>query len=440
MAWFDIGRGWARAVVLGGLVLLAGCGGGGGGSTLAFSISVTVTGLSGSGLVLRLNSADTLPVAGNGVLTFASTLPAGAVYVVTVAATPSSPTQRCLVANGTGTVSAGNVTQVAVTCQSVTSAAYVVYQGSNTVSQYSVAADGGLTPLLPSVGIGATPNAIALDPLGRFAYVAINNGTLLEYTIAADGRLSPLRPPAVFISANPTSITVSPSGAHAYVTTPDGNVWQFAIGTDGRLGALSPANVVTGLLSPSSIAIDPSGRFGYVAHSGSQAVAQFAVGANGGLTPMTPTSVPAGLGTTAVTSDATGQFVYATNLGGGTVSNYRIGANGGLIAIGNGTVVGNQPRDLAPHPNGRDIYVANFAGDEIVLLRAGADGALVLATGVGSTAVGAPRSLSIDSTGQFAYVTTGNDTVVRYAIGADGSLSAPAVTATGVTPVAIALR
>ena len=98
------------------------------------------------------------------------------------------------------------------------------------------------------------------------------------------------------------------------------------------------------------------------------------------------------------------------------------------------------PAGTTRFSTGTSTTTTTSAANTAVQLRALSNPFVGSATGVGSTAVGAPRSLSIDSTGQFAYVTTGNDTVVRYAIGADGSLSAPAVTATGVTPVAIALR
>lgn len=167
MAWIDTFRKWSRIVALGSLPLLASCGGGGGGSIVGFTISVTVNGLSGSGLVLRVNSVQSLNVAANGTVTFASPLPSGASYVVTVATTPSTPAQICTVSNGTGTVANTNVTNVAVACRDGATAAYVVNLGSNTVSQFNVAADGNLSAMTPAtVATGNDPSGIALDPLG----------------------------------------------------------------------------------------------------------------------------------------------------------------------------------------------------------------------------------------------------------------------------------
>ncbi|MCB1997505.1 MAG: YncE family protein, partial [Rhodoferax sp.] len=65
-------------------------------------------------------------------------------------------------------------------------AAYVVNLGSNTVSQFTVAADGNLSPMTPAtVATGNDPSGIALDPLGRYAYVANDDGSVSQFTIAA---------------------------------------------------------------------------------------------------------------------------------------------------------------------------------------------------------------------------------------------------------------
>src|SRR5271170_8159592 len=80
-----------------------------------FTIGGMVSGLAGTGLVLQDNGGDSLPVSANGPFTFATALPSGSAYSVTVSAQPSSPVQTCAVTNGSGTVSA-NVTNVQVAC------------------------------------------------------------------------------------------------------------------------------------------------------------------------------------------------------------------------------------------------------------------------------------------------------------------------------------
>jgi hypothetical protein len=81
-----------------------------------YTVGGTVSGLAGSGLVLTLNGSASLPVNANGAFTFPDALADGAAYAVTVGTQPSNPAQTCTVANGSGTIAAANVTDVAVTC------------------------------------------------------------------------------------------------------------------------------------------------------------------------------------------------------------------------------------------------------------------------------------------------------------------------------------
>jgi len=84
--------------------------------TMLFQIGGTVSGLTGTGLVLQNNAGDSLNVSADGAFAFATPLPTGAPYVVTVQTRPSLPTQTCTVANGSGTIAGASVTNVAITC------------------------------------------------------------------------------------------------------------------------------------------------------------------------------------------------------------------------------------------------------------------------------------------------------------------------------------
>ena len=80
-----------------------------------YTIGGTVSGLSGTGLVLQNNSSNNLPVSANGSFTFTTAIASGGAYRVTVLTQPSSPTQTCVVASGSGTASA-NVTSIQINC------------------------------------------------------------------------------------------------------------------------------------------------------------------------------------------------------------------------------------------------------------------------------------------------------------------------------------
>ena len=84
--------------------------------TNSYKIGGNVSGLVGAGLVLRNNGGDDLPVNTDGSFQFAASLASGAGYAVTVASQPQTPWQTCIVMNGTGAVSGGNITNVAIAC------------------------------------------------------------------------------------------------------------------------------------------------------------------------------------------------------------------------------------------------------------------------------------------------------------------------------------
>ena len=112
------------------------------------------------------------------------------------------------------------------------------------VSQYSVAADGTLSPKdPPSIVIEEGVNYLAVHPRGHSAYVLAGNDTVLQYSVAADGTLSPKSPPTVTTDPGPRAIAVSGDGLSAYVTHAFGTVSQYSIATDGTLSAMTPATV-----------------------------------------------------------------------------------------------------------------------------------------------------------------------------------------------------
>lgn len=85
-------------------------------STGTFDVGGSVSGLAGSGLVLRNNGGDDLPIASNGSFTFAAELASGSAFEVTVATQPTRPAQTCTVADASGTIGGGDVRTVKVTC------------------------------------------------------------------------------------------------------------------------------------------------------------------------------------------------------------------------------------------------------------------------------------------------------------------------------------
>jgi len=85
------------------------------------TVGGSVSGLPGSGLVLQLNGANDMPVSANGKFNFPKTLAMGSAYTVSVKASPSAPVkQTCKVDQGAGKIANANISNVTVTCTTVT--------------------------------------------------------------------------------------------------------------------------------------------------------------------------------------------------------------------------------------------------------------------------------------------------------------------------------
>jgi hypothetical protein len=87
-------------------------------TTANFTVGGTVTNLVGSGLRLQNNGGDDLQVISSGAFTFATGVPSGGSYNVTVVSQPTGPAQQCdpVGTTSTGVVGGENVTTVQINC------------------------------------------------------------------------------------------------------------------------------------------------------------------------------------------------------------------------------------------------------------------------------------------------------------------------------------
>jgi 6-phosphogluconolactonase (cycloisomerase 2 family)/uncharacterized protein YjdB len=286
-------------------------------------------------------------------------------------------------------------------------------------------------------------------------YNASGAGTVSQYTIGANGSLTPNIAGAVSTSGlGPNGITVDPSGTHAYVanfgSNPAGNgasLAQFTI-TNGALTAMTPATLPAAN-GASSVALNPASTYAYVPNYVADSISVFTI-TGGALTSASTTTVTAGSGPSfgLVVVDLGGQYLYVTEQAdkgtpgvGGGIAQFTIGANGALTPMSTPVIaVSGNPRSLTLDPTGTYVYLANGT-DSILQFSIGAGGALSL---VSTTTVGAnsaPNFLAVDPTGQYAYVgdrgtlAIPGSTVSQYTIGAASALvpASPATVASGST-------
>jgi 6-phosphogluconolactonase len=119
------------------------------------------------------------------------------------------------------------------------------------ISSYQVQADGRLTPVTASAPtLGAANCWNAVTPDGRFVYVSnAGSATISGFSIAANGTLTPL--PGTVVGANPAGatnldITVSSDSKFLYsLNSGDGTIGVFAIQKDGQLVNIGPADGIS---------------------------------------------------------------------------------------------------------------------------------------------------------------------------------------------------
>ncbi len=410
--------------------------------TDTYRVGGVTNGLVGSGLVLRINGAGDLTPA-PGATIFPTPLASGSTYDITIAAQPTNPRQTCVVVNGSGTVTGGNISNVNVNCTTLrhpvrgtvsglvgTGLALRVNGGSDlpviqngafenpgsavegqtfnvtvqtqpsSPAQTCVVANGyGAVGQGPVDGVKIT---CTRSP-GRFAYVAADGGLFCHAIDAISHALVPMRDPACgtgFFAAT----AVDPTGKFGYlIHSSTDEIEAYGIDQhDGYPDSTEPS-VATGD-KPVAIAIHPTGRFAYVINETSGSISAYTLDDAGRPTAMTGSPFAAGTGPGRLAIDGSGAFLYVTHRGSDSISAFRIdSATGALSTVaGSPYPVGDGPTDLALDPRSRFVYVTADDNRVHAFTIHATTGAL---TPAGTPAVAAlGKSVVVDPSGSFAYV------------------------------------
>src|SRR6266436_6023989 len=297
--------------------------------------------------------------------------------------------------------------------------------GPGTVSAYSINHPSGI--LIPVQGspfpAGTTPWSIALDPMGRFAYVA-NRGddTIGAYVIdGVTGTLTPV--PGSPFPENPTIKGEFPR----------------AVAVDPNTGALAqvPGSPFPAGGIPRGLTVDPAGRFVYVAsgYRGSPGiVSAFTIDANSGaLTPVAgspfpvPTDPKSSFGQSlpnSVTVDPSGRILYVTDSWQADIWAYAIAESTGALTLFPGSPFPAQdgPFSITVIPRGKFAYSSN-TGTVSAFTIARTTGALTPVPGSPFPAGFYSVSVGLSPTGQFVYAASQGSALNNWA----GSVSAYAI-------------
>lgn len=409
-------------------MFLSGCGGSGQSNTtpsdpppMSYTVGGTITGLQGTGLVMADDGASNLDVSPNSTeFTFATELGNATPYDITIVSQPSDPHQVCSVGNATGTVESSNVTNVAVTCASVSEELIISDRqvSGNSEALFVDPATGALSPTGIATGLTSS-GQIATDPSGKFVYAANSTPAgISAYTVdPSTGALDQITGSPFSAPASPTGLTglgIDPTGKFLYAGSASGAVAytidatsgalslvpgspfaapmigltpgsvtcpcdaasgflyyiqylgassfyvdDFSINTStGALTSIGPAGPDTCCTTEITAATDPSAKIFFLA---AETLQTYAIsGTTGALTLLSYADPPTPpISWNGVAVDSSGKFAYA--IAGLTLQGFSIDSTSGALtplSPGSYTISGNGSPEIAFDSSGKYLYVA----------------------------------------------------------------------------------
>ena len=337
------------------------------------------------------------------------------------------------------------------------------------VSAYKVVARGGLTAANGGAWepVLRRPASVVVDSLAQFVYLGRSGDSgltaLAAYAIdGTTGALTLRSGTSLFASVPyPQAMALSASGIQLFVAgNGSGAGAQLALhAVDSVSGSLGPASfqATWSGSSVSALVADPQGRFvvvGLTGVSGNKLAVFRRNTSDGTLTPWSAlvdvTTVPR-----ALAIDPGGRWLYMASNGPGLgdhlVRAFELPTNAAesLRSIGTATAVNDSPVDLAVHPRGTHLYVVRQASTarKISVFPLGAGGALgteVAEQSVGDHGTGIdPAQIRLDARGAYAYVSnSGSNSISVFRVDPSSGALVPADTptvGTGTEPLGLAL-
>jgi 6-phosphogluconolactonase (cycloisomerase 2 family) len=273
---------------------------------------------------------------------------------------------------------------------------------------------------------GLHPNSIVADATGSYVYATYYNtspgaGILAGFSVnPTSGVLTQLTgSPFAKTLSGPIQVAIDPFGRFVYVADQgDGNADSSAGITtfvrNATTGALTAGKRSVAGTSPVAVAVDPTGRYVYSADFAGPTPSAFTIDpVAGSLTALSRGVAPTFACGTAVVNpqslvvDPTGRFVYVA-YNGGAVAAYRILSTGALSYLQDLCLPSYGPTDVTTDPAGQLLTVsvspATFGqpGEVATYTIDPATGRL---TSTGQTSYGAPYEMCFDYTGKLAFAT-----------------------------------
>jgi len=303
---------------------------------------------------------------------------------------------------------------------------------TNAPTVTGVVADWTVAPALPTgLSLDHTTGVIAgntttASPISHYTITASNSAGQTEFEVALGVRRAP---------------------RFAYVTNEhDGTISIYTV--DAHTGLLRFHGYQAPDVSQDnteSVLLHSNGQYAFVTNHGpggsSPAVAVYDVDAeDGSLSLMSSHASGIGPHDTALTPS--GQFLYVTSKGSNEITGYEVSGTGDLTQLGAPVPTDAGPASVTIDPLGRFVYVVNQTDSTISIFRIGASGALAEATSSVAVTVGTPLEVSVDTTGEHAWVSIENaGSLQSYEIDpTTGTLTTLPESIEGIAPASLALH
>lgn len=260
---------------------------------------------------------------------------------------------------------------------------YVANYFSGDISVFTISQTAGTLAALSAPAFPAElgVDAIAVDPTGKFLYaVSERSDNLFSFSIHGTGALGSLSGSPLSIDPAETAssaIAIDPSGKFLFTATQDSlTAGLYVFTRNVTTGALSPLGVPLAIdHGAHAITTDPAGKFVMVVSSGSSTlfgtISVFSLNTtSGSLTPVAGSPFHTGVDPSSVTVDPTGKFVYVANTSDATVSAFTLNSTSGVLTAvanspfpsgGGGSV--NGPTGIVADASGQYVYVCNASND-----------------------------------------------------------------------------
>lgn len=227
---------------------------------------------------------------------------------------------------------------------------YVLNQGSNNISAFSVDVVNNTLNGIATVGTGLTnPQFMAISPDSKTLYVSSpTSGNIASYGIGTDGKLSAATVSGV--GGSPGFMVVDPQVRFLYFTNPATNsVRIFSLSSGAITTEISGSPFSTGA-NPSSLAINASASFLLCTNFGANSVSGFSISPSGALTPVSGSPFTTGVNPSFVVIDKTNTFVYVADQGSNDVAAFALNGTQLRSLVGAPFGVGTAPTWISTAP------------------------------------------------------------------------------------------